>query len=156
MKVLFKKLHKNAIIPTKATEYAAAFDLYTCDDTIIFGRERRVIPTGIAIELPLGTYADVRPRSGCSLRGIDVKIINSNEEIQGAVDADVLLGTIDCDYRGEIGIIVRNNINLSFVIQKGTRLAQLLIHAIPQVELIEATELSTTKRGENGYGSTGK
>ena len=94
MKVKFKKLTESAIMPTKATAGSAAYDLYADSDTIVLPG-RSAISTGIAIELPYGYLADVRPRSGYSLKGFA-----GNDSAR--FDCDVLLGTIDSDYRGNI------------------------------------------------------
>ena len=97
MKIAFVKMNKDAKTPTMATEGSAAYDV-----SKEIPKGRSVIPTGIAIELPRGYVADVRPRSGYSLKGFC-----DAQEVRH--DCDVLLGTIDSDYRGEINVIVNNN-----------------------------------------------
>lgn len=140
-----KKLSEDAIIPMKATDGAACFDLYIPRETAI-QKGRNVIPLDIAIELPHGTRADIRPRSGFSAKGM--------EDIHGCRrDADVLLGTIDEDYRGNVRVIIRSED--FFVLGRGTRVAQLLIADYYQCTLTEINDLSTTERGSNGLGSTG-
>lgn len=140
-----KRLSEDALIPVRATDGAACFDLYVPRETAI-QKGRNVIPLDIAIELPHGTYADIRPRSGFSAKGM--------EDIHGCRrDADVLLGTIDCDYKGNIGVIIRSED--FFVLGKGTRIAQMLITNYRLCELEEVEELSSSERGEGGFGSTG-
>lgn len=140
-----KRLSEDALLPVRATEGAACFDLYVPKDTAI-KKGRNIIPLDIAIELPEGTYAEIRPRSGFSAKGF--------EDINGVRrDADVLHGCIDADYRGNIGVIVRSEDY--FVVAKGTRVAQLLIGIYLPCELEEVDELTTTERQANGFGSTG-
>lgn len=140
-----KRLSEDALIPMKATDGAACFDLYIPRETAI-QKGRNVIPLDIAIELPYGTYAEIRPRSGFSAKGM--------EDVHGCRrDADVLHGCIDCDYRGNIGVIIRSED--FFVLGKGTRVAQMLIANYRLCELEEVTDLSVSERGEGGFGSTG-
>ena len=146
MKVKFKKLTESAVMPTKATAGSAAYDLYADSDTIVLPG-RSAISTGIAIELPYGYLADVRPRSGYSLKGFA-----GNDTAR--FDCDVLLGTIDSDYRGNINVIVRNN-EMAFNVKAGQRIAQLLIHKCEDVEFEEVDELAPSIRDFNGFGSTG-
>lgn len=143
--IKIKRLSQDALIPMKATEGAACFDLYVPRDTPI-QKGRNVIPLDFAIELPEGTYAEIRPRSGFSAKGM--------EDINGCRrDADVLLGTIDEDYRGSVGVIVRSED--FFIIGKGTRIAQMLIADYRRCEFVETDDLSSTDRQEGGFGSTG-
>ena len=107
---------------------------------------RNIIPLDIAIELPHGTYAEIRPRSGFSAKGIE-------DETGCRRDADVLHGCVDEDFRGNVGVIVRSEDY--FVIAKGTRVAQMLICNYRQCDLAEAEDLSETARDEGGFGSTG-
>lgn len=142
--IRIKRLSEDALIPVRATDGAACFDLYVPKDTPI-QKGRNVIPLDIAIELPHGTYAEIRPRSGFSAKGF--------EDITGCRrDADVLHGCVDEDYRGNIGVIVKSEDY--FVVGKGTRVAQMLICEYRQCELIEAEDLSSTLRA-GGFGSTG-
>lgn len=140
-----KRLSEDAIIPMKATDGAACFDLYIPRETAI-QKGRNVIPLDIAIELPRGTRADIRPRSGFSAKGM--------EDIHGCRrDADVLLGTIDEDYKGNVGVIIRSED--FFVLGRGTRVAQMLIADYHQCCLKEVEDLTESERGERGFGSTG-
>ena len=143
--IKIKRLSEDALLPVRATDGAACFDLYTPREFAI-QKGRNVIPLDLSIELPAGTYADIRPRSGFSAKGF--------EDVHGCrKDADVLLGTIDCDFRGNMGVIVRSEDY--FVIAKGTRVAQMLITNYLPCNLVEVEELSSTDRGQGGFGSTG-
>lgn len=143
--VRIKKLSEDALVPLRATDGAACFDLYTPREVAI-QKGRNVIPLDLAIELPAGTYAEIRPRSGFSAKGF--------EDVHGCrKDADVLHGCIDEDFRGNIGVIVRSEDY--FVIAKGTRIAQMLIAEYMPCDLEEVEDLSATERGAGGFGSTG-
>ena len=103
--------------------------------------ERTIVKTGLFIELPIGFEAQVRPRSGLAAKK-GITVLNSP-------------GTVDADYRGEIGVILVNLSNEPFVIENGERVAQLIIAKHERAEWIEVQELSATARGEGGFGSTG-
>lgn len=103
--------------------------------------QRLLVPTGLVLELPDGTEGQVRPRSGLALRH-GVTLLNTP-------------GTIDADYRGEVGVILINHGREAFTIQHGDRIAQLVVAAVLQAEIIEVEELSETMRGAGGFGSTG-
>lgn len=103
--------------------------------------ERAIVPTGIFMELPIGTEAQVRPRSGLAAKK-GVTVLNAP-------------GTIDADYRGEVGVILVNLSNDDFVIENGERIAQMVIAQHNQAEWEEVDQLSSTDRGERGFGSTG-
>ena len=140
----FKKLSPTAITPTKAHTTDAGFDLYADEDVILKYGKTTAILTNIAIELPEGYVADVRPRSGLTLySGLRVHY-----------------GTVDSGYRNGIGIICENGDHgklggLSVRIKKGQKIAQLVILPIPEITLQEVEELSVSDRGVNGFGSTG-
>ncbi len=140
--VKFKRLSPYAVIPKYQSAGAAAMDLVAANEEpiTIWPDGTMLIPTGLAIELPAGYEAQVRPRSGLALKK-GVAVANSP-------------GTIDEDYRGEIGVIIRNH-GETFVVHKGERIAQLLIARVAQAELVEVDELSSTDRGAGGFGSTG-
>lgn len=140
MNIRVMRLTENASIPTYATTWAAGMDLYSSNDSPIYLRpgEIRKIPTGIAVEIPTGYNGEVRGRSGWSLKGLWVA-----------------LGTIDADYRGEIGVICKNVSRNLVQINEGMRIAQLVIAPVEScvVEMVES--LSDTARGCGGFGSTG-
>jgi len=137
-----KKLKEKARLPKYKTEGSSGADVYACleEDITINPGEVILIPTGIAVELPTGWEMQVRPRSGLALRGITV--INAP-------------GTIDCDYRGEIGVILINLGREPFTIKDGMRIAQLVVSPTHQAKFVEVKSLSNTERGEGGFGSTG-
>lgn len=164
MEVKFKKLKEGAIIPSKATDGSAAYDLYAPED-ILITKGRFVIPLGFAMEMPKGIQALIDPRSGFSARGMEgyryLKYLFRGEEEETTFvsdrtyrfDCDVIEGKIDSDYRGEVGAIVYNNDN-AFLLKKGTRLAQMTFQKVETVEWNEVEELSESDR-KGGFGSTG-
>ena len=131
-------------LPHYATELSAGLDLKAVlDQSITLGPlERKIIGTGIKIALPEGYEAQVRPRSGLAAKH-GLTVLNAP-------------GTIDADYRGEIGVILVNLSNTPFVIEPGERIAQLVVAQYTQVDWREEENLSATNRGSGGFGSTGK
>ncbi len=128
--------------PAKAHADDAAFDLRSRTDLIAQPGKVTLVPTGLHIELPAGYEAQVRPRSGLALKH-QIGILNSP-------------GTIDAGYRGEVCSILFNFGETPFEIKRGDRISQMVIAALPEVELAEAETLSDTDRGAGGFGSTGK
>lgn len=130
-------------LPKYATEASAGMDLYANNETPIEMQpmERVMIPTGLFIELPLGYEAQIRPRSGLAWKH-GITVLNSP-------------GTIDADYRGEIKIILVNLGNKPFVIEKGERIAQMIIAKHETAIWEEVADLNETKRGAGGFGHTG-
>ena len=144
MKLQIKRLEGNNLeLPKYKTEGSAGMDLTACiDENIILKPlERKLIKTGIAIALPNNYEAQVRHRSGLALKN-GISVLNTPV-------------TIDADYRGEIGVILINLSNEDFVVERGMRIAQLVISPIVQAELVEVEELDETLRGQGGFGSTG-
>jgi dUTP pyrophosphatase len=134
---------KDLPLPAYATEQSAGMDLQAAIDapvTLTPG-ERKLIPTGLAIALPDGYEAQIRPRSGLALKH-GIGLVNSP-------------GTIDADYRGEIGIIMVNYGQEPFVIERGMRIAQMVIAAYSRATFSEVIELPNSARGAGGFGSTG-
>ncbi|MDE5639004.1 MAG: dUTP diphosphatase [Odoribacter sp.] len=131
-------------LPEYKTKLSAGMDIRAnLDEPVVLrSLERKLIPTGLFIELPEGYEAQMRPRSGLALNE-GLGLLNSP-------------GTIDADYRGEIGIIVVNLSNNVVSIKDGDRIAQMVINKVEQVELTEVNELSETDRGSGGFGHTGK
>ncbi len=131
-------------LPEYQSDGAAGFDLLAAVDAPVSLKRgaRALIPTGLIIELPVGFEAQVRPRSGLALRH-GVTVLNSP-------------GTIDRDYRGEVGVLLINLGETAFQIQRGDRIAQMVVHRVAQVRLSEAKAASETLRGAGGFGSTGK
>ena len=137
MKVRFKKLSPEAILPKRSTEFAAGYDLSIPRDTIIkFGRQ--VIKLDIAIEMPNDVQGLVDPRSGFSAKGFDV-----------------IHGKIDPDYRDGIGIIIQSHEKSDFMVKAGTRIAQLTFVKFEVADWEEVEELSETERNKGGFGHTG-
>ncbi|HBA85220.1 MAG TPA: dUTP diphosphatase [Verrucomicrobia bacterium] len=141
MQIKFKKLRPGAIIPKYATFGASGFDLAAAEDVIIYQKHTVVVPTGLAVELPRGFEMQIRPRSGLSLK-TSLRMPNAP-------------GTIDSDYRGEIGVILENTGSQPLTIDRGMRIAQGVIVPVERAEIVEVDELSETARGDGGYGSTG-
>jgi dUTP pyrophosphatase len=145
--VSFRRLPHNPDLPLPAyaTPGAAGLDLCAAvpaDDPLILPPgERALIPTGLAMALPPGYEAQVRPRSGLALKH-GITVLNSP-------------GTIDCDFRGEIGIILLNTGKAPFTITRGERIAQMVIASVAQAQFIEVADLPETGRGGGGFGSTG-
>ena len=131
------------ILPKRQTIQASGFDLVCAhkEDVCLLPQERKLIRTGIAISLPCGLEAQVRPRSGLALKH-GVVVLNAP-------------GTIDADYRGEIKVILINHSTESFVIKFGMRIAQLVISPVLLPELIVSSSLEESTRGADGFGSTG-
>lgn len=129
-------------LPSYATAGSAGLDLHADEDVVLRPGQRALVPTGIAIELPEGYEAQVRPRSGLALRhGI------------GMVNAP---GTIDSDYRGEIGVILVNHGEEVVRLSRGERIAQLVIARYEMVTLLVVETLSESERGAGGFGHTGR
>jgi dUTP pyrophosphatase len=141
VEIRVKRLNPDAKIPKAAKKGDVAFDLYSVIDYEIKPGERYAVPTGIAVEIPIGYEGQVRPRSGLALKD-GITVLNTP-------------GTIDSGYRGEVKTIMINQGDISFQITKGMRISQLAIRPVPEVTFIEVDKLSGTDRGEGGFGSTG-
>ncbi|GGA11898.1 dUTP diphosphatase [Okeania sp. KiyG1] len=141
MKLKVKKLDESAIVPYYAHPQDAGLDLFSIDELTINPGESQLIHTGISMELPSGTEAQIRPRSGLALKH-QITVLNTP-------------GTIDETYRGEIGIILINHGKNSFQVTRGMKIAQMVIASVLSVKVEEVDELSTTKRDIKGFGSTG-
>lgn len=141
-KLKVKLINDDALLPYQAHEGDAGLDLFSIEEKIIKAGEAGLIRTGIQIELPKGTEAQIRPRSGLALNH-SITVLNSP-------------GTIDEGYRGEIKIILINHGKEDFTIEKQMRIAQMVIAPVLKVNLIETEILSDTGRSEGGFGSSGK
>ena len=143
MNIQVTKLNENAILPKYQTTGAAAMDIHACIDAPITLQpgERRMIPTGFALAVPLGYEAQMRARSGLSIKH-GIAMVNG-------------VGTIDSDYRGEVGMLVINLGQEPFKITHGMRVAQMVIARYERVAWDEVGKLNETARGESGFGSTG-
>lgn len=183
MKIKFKKLVPGAVLPKKATEGSAAYDLYVPEDVII-KPGRQIIPLGFAMEMESGHEALVDPRSGFSSKGMEgyevweesrfslrnswvdpcsfPRLIPETKTSDKTFickdadrfDCDVIEGKIDSDFRGGCGVIVHNRDKRTFLIKAGTRIAQMTFHKVETVEWEETDTLSETDR-DGGFGSTG-
>jgi len=138
-----KKLENYVSTPEYKTDGASAMDLVAAinEDVIIPSGEIRMIPTGIAIELPHNTEAQVRSRSGLAIKK-GIAVVNG-------------IGTIDEDYRGEICVGLINHSKVDFTVQRGDRIAQMAIMEVLKPEIVIADDLSDTERAAGGFGSTG-
>lgn len=144
MNINVKKLKENAIIPTRGSEYAAGMDLYACIDApiIITPHQTVKIGTGLAIELPNGYFGAIFARSGLATK-------------QGLRPSNCV-GCCDSDYRGEYIVALHNDTDIPQVVNPNDRIAQLVVIPYLPVYFEEVDELSDTKRGFGGFGSTGK
>jgi dUTP pyrophosphatase len=138
-----KRLRPHARLPDRATEGSTGLDLLACLDEpgyLKLGRDPARVPTGVALEIPPGFDAQVRPRSGLSTRGVAVAF-----------------GTIDSDYRGEVLVTMYVLGSLEeYRINDGDRIAQLVVSRLAELPIVEVEELSTSARGSGGHGSTGR
>lgn len=148
-----KLLSEGAKVPTRAEEGAAGYDLYVpCDFTVNPGRN--LIKLDISVELDCGTEAQIRPRSGFSLKGIEGCLVDDLETPR-RFDADVIIGTVDESYRGIVGAIIKSYESVPFVVKEGTKIAQMVIEHYCSDPFEIVSELSETKRGKGGFGHTG-
>jgi dUTP pyrophosphatase len=138
--IKIKKLHAAAQLPQRGTAISAGADLYCIEDFTLEPGERKLVPTGLAIEIPPGFYGRVAPRSGLAVKhGIDV-----------------LAGVIDADYRAEVKVPLINFGRKAVSFNAGERVAQLIIEQAAMCEYVWTEELGDTQRGEGGFGSTGR
>lgn len=141
LKIEIVRLDKELPLPQYKTEQSAGLDLLAREDLLIKKGEIKLVPTGISIALPDGYEAMIRPRSGLALK-YGITLLNTP-------------GTIDADYRGEIGAIVANFGNEDFLVKRGMRIAQMVINKYEKVQWLEVDALEDTERGNKGFGSTG-
>lgn len=130
-------------LPSYATEHSAGMDLLAAvkENVTLAPGERKLVPTGLLIALPEGYEAQIRPRSGLAFKH-GISLVNSP-------------GTIDADYRGEVGVLLINLGQQPFVVERGMRIAQMVIAPYTRAQFSEMLELPTTERGQGGFGSTG-
>ena len=143
IEILIKKLSKNVTLPRYETEGSSGLDLAAnIDEQIkILPGKSEIIPTGLAVAIPKNFEIQIRPRSGLAAKN-QVSVLNTP-------------GTIDADYRGEIKVILINLSDKVFVVEKGLRIAQMVLCPVIKATLKEVTRLETTERGSSGFGSTG-
>ena len=142
-KIQIKKLSTTVSIPKYETPGSSGMDVaaHVENNVIIFPGEKALVPTGISIAIPIGYEVQIRPRSGLAVKK-NITVLNTP-------------GTIDADYRGEIKVILINLGKEKFIIENGDRIAQMVVCPVVQADLEEVKELSVTKRGSDGFGSTG-
>ena len=132
-------LNQDAVLPSRGSDCAAGLDLYSCDEIFIDANSRAIISTGVAVEIPTGTYGRIAPRSGLAVKkGLDV----------GA-------GVCDSDFRGEIKVLLFNHSDDGYLVKKSDRIAQLIITPYVHTSVTQVDVLDETKRGDQGFGSTG-
>ena len=129
-------------LPRYMTENASGMDIHAAvtDEVVILPGERKLIPTGLAVAIPVGYEAEIRPRSGIAVQ-YGVTLVNAP-------------GTIDADYRGEIGIILINQGDRPFRVNRGDRIAQMVVHQVSRVTWVTCPRLEPTPRGSGGFGHT--
>jgi dUTP pyrophosphatase len=140
IEIKFQKLHPDAQIPSYAHIGDAGADVYAVAEVIVPPQKRAAIPTGLAVDIPLGYEIQVRPKSGLALKH-GITVLNSP-------------GTVDAGYRGEIQVIVINLGDEAYTFTKGQKIAQLVLKPVIQASYVEG-ELGTSDRGVGGFGSTG-
>ena len=148
MNIGVKKIHENAVIPKFAHATDTGFDLFTVENTIIQANKKSIVRTGLIFDLPYGWGIQVRNKSGITVKGVP-NLLGYNADIT------VYIGTIDSAYRGELGIMVKNETEETIVIPSGTKLAQGVLEKVYQCTFEEIEEVSETDRGNGGFGSTG-
>lgn len=137
--LIIQRLTPTSVLPKRATLGSAGYDLFSDEETHIPPGGRATVKLGLCMSIPKGTYGQIAPRSGLALRhGIHV----------GA-------GVVDTDYTGEVCVLLFNLGGKDFLVQKGARVAQLILHVIRTPPVVTADKLSATKRGAGGFGSTG-
>ena len=142
MKLSFKRIHPDAVLPSYAHEGDAGMDVRSVQALTIQPGRRALVKTGLVAEIPSGYEIQVRPRSGLAFKH-GVTVLNSP-------------GTVDSGYRGEIGVILSNFGDEPFPVSVGDRIAQLVVSPVTQAEISETSDVSSSERGEGGFGSTGK
>ena len=137
--MLIKKLNKNAMIPVKGSPFAAGYDMHALTDATVPARGKVLVSTGIAMAIPEGNYGRIAPRSGLAAKH----------------SIDVGAGVIDCDYRGEVKVLLFNLSDVDFELKANERIAQLIIEKYTPTDIAEVEDLDATVRGKGGFGSTG-
>jgi len=140
-KILFKKLSEDCILPKYAHEEDAGMDIFSLEEKVIKPLSWEQIKTGFSMELPHGFEAQVRSKSGLALKN-GLFVLNSP-------------GTVDENYRGEVCVMLMNLSKNDYVVEKNQKIAQMVINKVEHFECLQVHELSTTARGEGGFGSTG-
>lgn len=134
-----RRLSPNAVLPRRATSGSAGYDICALEEGVIPAGTRKLVPSGLSLEIPPGHYGRIAPRSGLSIK----------------FGLDVAAGVIDQDYRGPVGIVLVNNGENDFSYKAQDRIAQLLLERVSTLKVEEVKELDETMRGSGGWGSTG-
>ena len=142
MKIAVKKLHPQAVLPSLGSEYAAGADLYSVEEITLQTGETKLVHTGLAMEIPVGYGGFIFARSGLATK-------------RGLAPANKV-GVVDADYRGEIMVALHNHGSAAQTVEKGERVAQMVIMPFLAAEYFETEELSDTARGAGGFGSSGQ
>lgn len=164
LKIKVERTHEGAVIPEFAHLTDSGFDLFTCEDTKIDAEKTIIVPTGLRFEIPKGWGVQIKNKSGITVKGVpiyteeyspnpfEVELVNKGERAH----ITVFEGTVDMDYRGDIGIMVRNDSKHNIIIPAQTKIAQGVLRQVFYCEFEEVDTVETdTARGEGGYGSTG-
>ena len=141
MTVSFRRIHPDAVLPAYAHEGDAGMDVRSVEDLVIPPGGRALVHTGLVMQLPPDAEAQVRPRSGLALKH-GVTVLNAP-------------GTIDAGYRGEVGVILVNHGEKPFPVERGMKVAQIVVAPVVRAEIAETDETDATARGAGGFGSTG-
>jgi dUTP pyrophosphatase len=137
-----QKIHPDAVIPSYAHQGDSGMDVYAVEDALIPAHERKLIPLGFKISIPRFTEIQVRPKSGLALNH-GLTVLNTP-------------GTVDSNYRGEVGVVLFNTSNEDYLVKKGSKVAQIVLCPVFNVdEWTEVDDLEDSNRGEGGFGSTG-
>ncbi|NQV91732.1 dUTP diphosphatase [Candidatus Woesearchaeota archaeon] len=139
MTIKIKKLHEDAVVPRYAKEHDAGMDFFSNESLVLQPGERKLVSTGISMAIPQGYVGLIWDKSGIATKH----------------GLKTMAGVIDAGYRGEIKILIHNLSNEKYVIEKGNKVAQMLIQPVEQREIIIVSELDSSDRGEGGFGSTG-
>jgi dUTP pyrophosphatase len=144
-----KLIHEDAQLPSKAHPNDGGWDLFCCENAILQSSEIRIIRLGIQVAIPIKYVGILKGRSGLAMSGIDpVEFVDYNDH------GKLLAGVIDCNYRGEVGVVMKNMGSRQKEIKVGNRVCQMIILPIYDGEIEEVDELDSTDRGEKGFGSS--
>lgn len=164
LEIKVERTHRDAVIPEFAHPTDSGFDLFTCKDTKIPARRTVIVPTGLRFEIPKGWGVQIKNKSGITVKGVPVYTLEYGFD---PLNPDLLAngerayitvfeGTVDMDYRGDIGIMVRNDNDHEIIIPAQTKIAQGVLRQVYSCNFIEVDTIETdTTRGEKGYGSSG-
>lgn len=143
-----KKINEDAIIPVFAHPTDSGFDLFTCEDITVAKNKKAIAKTGLIFEIPKGWGIQIKNKSGITVKGVPT---TSGKN----ADITVFEGTVDMDYRGELGIMFKNEEDFEITIPKYTKLAQGVLRKVYNCTFVEVDQVNSTVRGEGGFGSTG-